>query len=256
MDCSLPVPSVYRVLQARILEWVAISFSRGSSWSRDWTRVSRIAGRRFAVWVWLYKFAFPPTVQEVPFFPQSPAFIVYRLFFGCQIILFLFPLPFLTSWAPHHTTVDVIYDVMRWRPATLQPIDWAVPRISLMVPESSLARDWYRIYAGQCWWYHQKWFPLCLMFFCFFLSLGGSLRALMIRAETEGTASIWACLNHQFHCNPQTLPITSCLGDVITDLVWRQAQGTHLGGQGRCGTDFPTSVPQVYSFDLVRVELK
>ena len=63
-------------------------------------------------------------------------------------------------------------------------------------------------------------------------------------------------LNGQFHCNPQTLPITSCLGDVITDLVWRQAQGTHLGGQGRCGTDFPTSVPQVYSFDLVRVELK
>ena len=50
------------------------------------------------------------------------------------------------------------------------------------------------------------------------LSLGGSLRALMIRAETEGTASIWACLNGQFHCNPQTLPITSCLGDVITDL--------------------------------------
>ncbi|CAO2602927.1 hypothetical protein LEMLEM_LOCUS11464 [Lemmus lemmus] len=32
------------------------------------------------------------------------------------------------------------------------------------------------------------------MFFCFFLSLGGSLRALMIRAEAEGTTSIWACL--------------------------------------------------------------
>ena len=33
-----------------------------------------------------------------------------------------------------------------------------------------------------------------LLFFCFFLSLGGSLRALMIRAEAEGTTSIWACL--------------------------------------------------------------
>ena len=78
----------------------------------------------------------------------------------------------------------------------------------------------------------------------------------MIRAETEGTASIWACLNGQFHCNPQTLPITSCLGDVITDLFWRQAQGTHLGGQGRRGTDFPTSALQVYGFDLVGVALK
>ena len=33
-----------------ILEWVAISFSRGSSWPRDWTRVSSIVGRRFTVW--------------------------------------------------------------------------------------------------------------------------------------------------------------------------------------------------------------
>ena len=34
----------------RILEWVAISFSRGSSWPRDWTQVSCIAGRRFNLW--------------------------------------------------------------------------------------------------------------------------------------------------------------------------------------------------------------
>ena len=37
MDCSLPGSSVHGILQARILEWVAISFSRGSSWPRDWT---------------------------------------------------------------------------------------------------------------------------------------------------------------------------------------------------------------------------
>ena len=35
MDCSLPGSSVNGILQARILEWVAISFSRGSSWPRD-----------------------------------------------------------------------------------------------------------------------------------------------------------------------------------------------------------------------------
>ena len=39
MDCSLPGFSVLEISQARTLEWVAISFSRGSSWPRDWTHV-------------------------------------------------------------------------------------------------------------------------------------------------------------------------------------------------------------------------
>ena len=47
MDCSPPGSSVHGILQARILEWVAISFSRGSSRPRDWTQVSHTAGRRF-----------------------------------------------------------------------------------------------------------------------------------------------------------------------------------------------------------------
>ena len=46
MDCSLPGFSVHGILQARVLEWVAIAFSRGSSRSRDRTRVSRIGDRR------------------------------------------------------------------------------------------------------------------------------------------------------------------------------------------------------------------
>ena len=40
MDCSLPGSSVHEILQTRILEWVAISFSRGSAPSRDRTDVS------------------------------------------------------------------------------------------------------------------------------------------------------------------------------------------------------------------------
>ena len=42
-DCSPPGSSVHGILQARILEWVAISCSRGSSWPRDWTHVSYIS---------------------------------------------------------------------------------------------------------------------------------------------------------------------------------------------------------------------
>ena len=44
MDCSPPGSSVHGISQARMLEWVAISFSRGSSQPRDWTWVSHIAG--------------------------------------------------------------------------------------------------------------------------------------------------------------------------------------------------------------------
>ena len=46
-DCSPPGSFVHGILQARILEWVAISFSRGSSPPRNWTLVSCIAGRFF-----------------------------------------------------------------------------------------------------------------------------------------------------------------------------------------------------------------
>ena len=54
MDCSLPNSSVHEISQAGILEWVAISISRESSWPRDQTQVSHIADRRFTLWVHCY----------------------------------------------------------------------------------------------------------------------------------------------------------------------------------------------------------
>ena len=50
MDCRLPGSSVHGIFQAIVLEWIAISFSRGSSWPRDGTWVSHILDRRFTVW--------------------------------------------------------------------------------------------------------------------------------------------------------------------------------------------------------------
>ena len=50
MDCSLLGFSVHGIFLARVLEWVAISFSRGFSWPRDRTQVSCIAGRHFTLW--------------------------------------------------------------------------------------------------------------------------------------------------------------------------------------------------------------
>ena len=50
MDCSLPGSSLHGIFQARILEWVAISFSRRPSQPRDWTWVSHIVGWCFTIW--------------------------------------------------------------------------------------------------------------------------------------------------------------------------------------------------------------
>ena len=59
---SLQVSCVHRILQAIILEWVAIPFSRRSSWPRDWTRVCCITGRFFTIWATTvsYQTTFPP----------------------------------------------------------------------------------------------------------------------------------------------------------------------------------------------------
>ena len=53
MECSLPGSSVYGIAQARILEWLAIFFSRGFSWPRDWSHISCIGRRILYHWATL-----------------------------------------------------------------------------------------------------------------------------------------------------------------------------------------------------------
>ena len=50
MDCGPPGSSVHGTRQARILEWVAIPFSREASQPKDWTRLSCTAGKFFTIW--------------------------------------------------------------------------------------------------------------------------------------------------------------------------------------------------------------
>ena len=65
MDCSPPGSPVHGILQARILEWVAISFSRGSYRPRDQTQVSCTAGGFFIVWATREAKALPDFMGEV-----------------------------------------------------------------------------------------------------------------------------------------------------------------------------------------------
>ena len=64
MDCSLPASSIQGILQAEILEWVAFFCSRGSSWPRDWTWVSWIAGGFYPIWATRKQWAFVVTRVE------------------------------------------------------------------------------------------------------------------------------------------------------------------------------------------------
>ena len=50
MDCTAPGSSVRGILQARLLEWVAIPFSMRSSWPRDQSQICCIAGKFFTIW--------------------------------------------------------------------------------------------------------------------------------------------------------------------------------------------------------------
>ena len=61
VDCSPPGSSVHGIFQARVLEWGAISFSRGSSWPRAQTWVSCTASRVGGKWIWCENsYPFPP----------------------------------------------------------------------------------------------------------------------------------------------------------------------------------------------------
>ena len=79
---SPPGSSIHGILQAGILEWFAISFSRGSSWPRNWTWVSNTAGRLFTLWAtrealsWRYWFSLSPVKSPSQLFCESQSWVV------------------------------------------------------------------------------------------------------------------------------------------------------------------------------------
>ena len=104
MDCSPPGSSVQGILQVRIWEWVAMPFSRGSPWPRDWIQVSCIAGRFFTIWatslllisLWLQRE--DPLGKE----PMDLLLLILRQVCRSQ--------PFSTGWYKHRES-------LRWKNA-------------------------------------------------------------------------------------------------------------------------------------------
>ena len=96
MDCNPPGSSIYGILQARILEWVAISFSRGSSQPRDQTQVSHIVGRRFTIWatrevqIWKETYVFNSHLQKLIIKKNNSAVWFYRLMLVISLLKLCF----------------------------------------------------------------------------------------------------------------------------------------------------------------------
>ena len=104
MDCSPPGSSIHGIFQARVLEWVAISFFRESYWPRDQTQVSCIAGRFFTSWAtrealfwnsvfnWMYLSLFPLLFTSLLFSTickaSSDNHFAVLLFFFFGMVLF------------------------------------------------------------------------------------------------------------------------------------------------------------------------
>ena len=107
IDCSQPSSSVHRIFQAIVLEWIAFSFSRGSSRPRDRTLVSCIVDRHFTIWATREVKAIIKTKMLAAFFFSSKVFslVSARVFrisghaMSCNIMVWFLPKAYCVSHA-------------------------------------------------------------------------------------------------------------------------------------------------------------
>ena len=120
MNCNPPASSVHWILQAIVLEWVSIPFSRGSSQSRDQTWVSCIAGRFSIVWAtrafwarcWLpYKEHIFKVYMTLL---QCFSAVGYDLLIGCKINLMDCNQNFLKDEVELTRTERIAYNIVSW----------------------------------------------------------------------------------------------------------------------------------------------
>merc|ERR1719317_392103 len=121
-------------------------------------------------------------------------------------------------------------------------MDCAVPSTSFIVPENSLAIDLGAITRAAAMISSMEMLPLCWMFFTFFLSLGGSFKALMTRAAAEGTTEQVACLFWIFSWTVTLSPFQSAVALAMSSPIFLgdKPRGPTLGARELVA---PTSPP-------------
>ena len=105
---SPPCSSVHRILLERILEWVAIPFSRGSSLPRDWTWSSYVAARFFTTWSMREAFFFFLELLVIAFCSSPVAYWIPSALWGSSsgvISFFIFILFMEFSWQEYWSSL-------------------------------------------------------------------------------------------------------------------------------------------------------
>ena len=133
MDCSQPDCSVHGILQARILQWVAIPFSRGSSQPRDRTRVSFTAGSFFTNWAKINHifFFFLQThlylyYAKHEFILMPPILVHYLVVHSVLLHVFVYDLP-LQQWETQLPPSDIYYLIFQFQQTHIEVSDNSTP---------------------------------------------------------------------------------------------------------------------------------
>ena len=187
MDCSPPGSSVRGIFQARVLEWVAIPFSRGSCWPRDQTLVSCIVGRFFTSWATsaYVLFFFLPKRHALLFFSPSSSILKS---YPAQILLLLWN--FCSAQLIHQRNQNIrnprpegtwnssgpLFSFYRWESRSQQPS----VRGRVFLPSDS----------------HRPWAPALLTYREHVLSLWLVCKLLEARAVSSSSWRFSACRVH------------------------------------------------------------
>ena len=132
MDCSPPGASVMGILQARILEWVAMPCSRGSSQPKDWTQVSHSEGRFFTIWATIYFYQGSTWILEWVVYPFSRRSSWPRNWTGVSWTVD----GFFTSWAIYITIIDLPFtdhSLVMWKGLCNSMKLWAMPCMACLM---------------------------------------------------------------------------------------------------------------------------
>jgi len=126
MDWGLPGSSVHEILQARILESVAIPFSRGSSQARDRTQVSHIAGKFFTIWATSFQFFWVHTLEWVVGWNGDSRFNIlrYHKIFFTVAVLFYIPNSNIQRFKFLHFITNICYFPFFWFFLNLLESSW------------------------------------------------------------------------------------------------------------------------------------
>ncbi len=129
----------------------------------------------------------------------------------------------------------------------VHPTDCAVPRTSFMTPENSLAMDLGFMTRAALMMSSMVMLPLCLMFFTFLRSRGGSFRALMMRAAADGTTSTAAWRFWMVSLTVTFRPFHSCVALAMSSPIFlgERPRGPTLGARAEvAATSPPTALRQ------------